>query len=283
MSGKNFKIFGFRGSLIGDQIMTLPILNYLEDYFPNSYKYFQIARKCSQAAPLYFNHPLIDKLIISDCDEGMGPKDKEIASHCNLVFDVMPNHPLEQDWPNYRNIYEETWVMAGLPIQEYHSLSPEKQRPKLVRWFNIDKREAKSIAIWPCAGYGVENKRNPSRDWYNGLCQILKEEGYIIYQFGHPNDFKIDSHHDMRHLSFMDQIKTSLGCGLAITTDSGSGLILGAYEMPQISLLTNHFPNHTKNLTAFAPNNINNFNFVGRGLADNINIFDVVKQIKQIL
>lgn len=281
---KNFKIFGFRGSMIGDQIMTLPILNFLERQYPGSYKYFQIARKFSQAVPLYLNHPLIDKIIISDCDEGMGPKDKEIAAQCHLVFDVMPNHPMEHDWPNYRNIYEETWVMAGLPLAAYRALPADEQRPKLVPWFDIPRQSKPTIGVWPCAGYGMEGKRHPTKGWYDELIKSVNTHfpSFQVLQFGHPNDFRIEGATDMRHEPFFDQIKKSVGCDVIISTDSGSGLILGAYGVSQISLLTNHFPGHHRNLTAFAPNNLRNHNLVGVNNPDNINIQDVITILQNL-
>jgi ADP-heptose:LPS heptosyltransferase len=279
-SGKNFKIFGIRGSLIGDSIFALPILTFLEKQFKDSYKYWQIAKKCSQAAPLYYNHPLIDKIIISDCDEGIGPKDKLIIQDCDMVFNVMPSHPWEQDWPNYRNCYEETWVMSGLDIRDYYKMTEDERRPKLYQWFDINPIR-KSIAIWPCAGYGMEGKRHPSRDWYNKLVKQLSKK-YDVYQMGHPNDFSIDGlsiANDKREMSFFDQIKFSLGCSLVITTDSGSGIVLGAYSANQISLLTNHFPGHNTNYTAFAPNNINNTNFIGIDNPNNIHIEEIVDSV----
>jgi len=294
-TGKNLKMFGVRGSLIGDSIMALPILTFVEKQFPNSYKYWQIAKKCSQAAPLYFNHPLIDKIVISDCNEGMGPKDLEIAKDCDIVFNVMPQHPLQQDWPNYRNIYEETWVMAGLPMEYYNSLTAEERRPKLYKWFDVEKQPKKTIALWPCAGYGRENTRNPSEGWYSGLIAMLCRIGYNVIQFGHPKDYNLKSIIDcmdkdieekffvMNHLSFFEQIKMSLGCDLVIATDSGSSLVLGAYEIPQITLLTNHFPNHIQNFEAFGPNNLNNINFISIGHPDNIKITDILKQVKEMV
>lgn len=292
---KNFKIYGFRGSLIGDQIMTLPMLTYLEKRFPGSYKYFQISRKCAHAAPLYFNHPLIDKIVISDCEEGMGPNDIKIAKECDIVFNVMPQHPMQQDWPNFRNIFEETWVMGGLPLSEYNLLTEEEKRPKLVKWFNVEKQTPKTIALWPCAGYGRENTRNPSEKWYLSLINLISKEGYNIIQFGHPNDYNFNqtiniqkewfkiNFNCLNSLPFFEQIKMSLGCDLAIATDSGSSLVLGAYEMPQITLLTNHFPNHVQNLEAFATNNPNNINFVSLNGADNTDIIKVVEKVKEIV
>lgn len=297
-TGKNFKIFGIRGSLIGDSIMALPILNLLEKEFPGSYKYWQIARKCSQSAQLYLNHPLIDQIVISDCEEGMGPRDKEIASKCDIVFDLMPQHPTGDSWPNTRNIYEETWMMAKLPLHLYYALPIEQQRPKLTKWFDIVKQPQKTVALWPCAGYGKENKRNPSVLWYFGLVGLLTGLGYKVIQFGHPKDFDggiqdltknaVDSlktnYVCMNNSHFFDQIKTTLGCDLMIGTDSGSSLIVGAYDLiPQITLLTNHWPGHVQNFTAFASNAPKNHNLFAENGADNIKIMDVINRVKELI
>lgn len=283
------RIWGVRQSLIGDTMMALPILNWLERRFPGSYKHWQVARKCSQSAQLYLNHPLIDKIVISDCHEGMGPRDIEIANTCDIRFDTMPQHPEGDIWPNKRTIYEETWVMAGLPLSEYHALPPAEQRAKLVAWFEIEKQAPKTVALWPCAGYGIENKRNASREWYVKLLTKLHAAGCTVYQFGHPRDYTFDvwsgpTYRDFRRLSFFDQIKLSLGCDVVIGTDSGSALVLGAYErVNQISLLTNHWPNHTQNFTAFATNSPLNTNFFSPGTADGISQDEVIAKILTLL
>lgn len=296
-TGKNFKCFGTRQSLLGDALMSFPILNFLEKQYPNSYKIFHLARKCSQMAPLLLNHPLIDRILISDCEEGFGPKDIEEMKACDIVLNTMPPYHSREDWPNFFTIFEETWLMSGLKLEDYHSLSEEEKRPKLVKWFNIEKQPKKTIALWPCAGYGNENKRNPSKEWYFNLTKKLISEGYSVIQFGHPKDYNFiplilappysridgfENFQSLKHLPFFDQIKMTLGCDLVISTDSGSGLIFGAYEMPQISLLTNHFPGHTRNLTAFAPNNLNNTNFIGVGNPDNISQEEVLKRVKEL-
>ena len=44
-TGKNYKVFGIRGSLIGDNIMALPLLTLIDKYRPDCYKYWQVAKK----------------------------------------------------------------------------------------------------------------------------------------------------------------------------------------------------------------------------------------------
>jgi ADP-heptose:LPS heptosyltransferase len=58
------KIWGVRSGMIGDMIMALPILNWLEQIYPHSYKYWVIGQRFSQALPLFINHPMIDKIHI---------------------------------------------------------------------------------------------------------------------------------------------------------------------------------------------------------------------------
>ncbi len=297
-TGKDIRVFGFRGSQIGDTVMAAPLMAWCRKRWPDCYIYWQVARKHSHAVPLWYNHPLIDQLVISDGNEGMGPRDIAIAQKCNVVFNVMPEHPEPQVvWPNVRSIWAETFLMAGLPLSEYHSLSPYDQRAHLAQWFEVEKRPRKTIALWPCAQYGqvqAWHPRNASYYWYERLVAALRWDlGLDVYQMGHPNDFpggaplvgeRGITDKDLRHLSFMDQIKFSLGCGLVIGTDSGAGLAIGAYEqVPQISLLTNHYPGHTTNLTAFSTNSPLNRSIVGVGSADNISIGEVIKAVKEMV
>jgi ADP-heptose:LPS heptosyltransferase len=66
MSDKNLKIWGVSYGPLGDLIMGLPILTYFEKKYPNSYKYYVIQKRSSICAPLYINHPLIDKIKVTD-------------------------------------------------------------------------------------------------------------------------------------------------------------------------------------------------------------------------
>lgn len=284
------KIFGWRQSLIGDSITALPLLTWAEKKWPGSFKYWQIARKCSQAAPLYYNHPLINELAISDCDEGMGARDIAIAQSCHVRVNTMPSHPHgDLEWANRHDIYHETALMAGLDSEEYNSLEPHEKIPKLWKWFDTDRQKS-CVAIWPCAGYGAVQKhksRYPSFLWSSNLSLRLSQEGYKVYQFGHPNDYALEGSIlptaiDLRHLSFFEQIKMTLGCDVMIGTDSGSSLVIGAYGLvPQVSLLTNHIPGHVKNFHAMATNSPLNTSLFSENI-DDIDVERVIYFVKNI-
>ncbi len=276
------RIWGCRGSLIGDMVCALPVYSWSEQRWPGSYKHWQVARKCSQAAPLFYNHDLIDRLVISDAKEGMGPADHAIASTCDVVFDVMPQHPEGDGWANKRDIYWETARMAGLTDADWHSLSPEDKRPHLVPWFELQRRPRK-VAVWSGARQGEKQKRVASPAWYQTLFRRLGQEDYQVYHCGHPNDGPSGAATDVRSDSFMDQIRLSLECDVVIGTDSGSLLAIAAYEsVPSISLLTNHIPGHTTNLHALAPNSPLNKVLFAAGDPDLITFDSVVAVIKEV-
>jgi ADP-heptose:LPS heptosyltransferase len=302
------KILAGRAQLIGDQLGALPVAGYFRKLYPQAKIIWPCAKKVSQAAPLYLNHPYIDQIYIYDGMEGPeSMRDFQMHSLCDIIINPNPQHPFEHDWPNYRTFYQETFVMAGLPLHLYESLSLEEKFPKLYKWFNVPERSSflpdwvekkhKVIALWPFAGYGKEGFRTPSVEWYNNLINKLMDYDIHVVVFGHPNDpnlFSFDyditeGHkstwfvHKMRHIGFFEQIKNTLACDLVLSTDSGSGLIFAAYGHPQINFITNHWPNHKTNPLALAPQGERTFNFFGKGGADCIDIDAVLVTIKEYL
>lgn len=300
MNKSNFSCFAGRASLIGDSIMFLPVLNYLELKYPNSYKIFPISKKTCQSVELFINHPLIDKLYVMDEWEKLSKKDIELISKSDVSINPFPQHPpcpgltvgIDNFWYNEYTCVEETFRMAGIDVEEYRKMPDGFKKPKLEKWFPVEM-PINAIGVWPFAGYNKEPKRSPSKQWWVQLCLMLINEGYQIIQFGHPNDPRLFDHDtismcdylDMRGLSFFEQIKLSLACDFCINSDSGSGWVLGAYGQKQISLITNHAPNHSQNLLAFAPENWagNSINLFGYGSCDAIPQQDVISSIKKLI
>lgn len=283
---KLFSVFGVRQSLLGDCVGALPVLNHIDKIYPGSYNYWHVAQKCSHIVPLFVGHPLIDRIVISDCPEGFGPRDIEIMRECDIVLNTMPEHPHQHDWPNFKDFYCETFVMSGFSISDYLSLPPEQRLPKLVKWFRPEARltvKSKIVALWPQAGYGKEPKRSPDKAWYQSFVDQLKVDGCDIIQFGHPADFELEGVCRRTHIDFFQQVRETLSCDLVVSTDSGSGLIFAAYEHPQITLTAPHWPGHIRNLDALAPQNRNGHVFLDARGASHINQADVVSKVREIL
>lgn len=285
------KIWCGRSDLIGDTVMALPMLYYFEKKYPNSYKYWSILKKCSQAAPLYFNHPFIDKIIISDHEEDFGENDIKIAKGCDVVINTRPEHK-RQDWHNHYSMVKETWLMAGLPELEFEQLSESQKTPKLYKWWQSENfgRDNKSVGIHCFAGYGRDNHRSPSKEWWEQLILILWENGYGVCRFGHPAepDFFESKNRmaDLRGLSFIEQIQCATDYDFYIGTDSGFSLAMGAYSQPQVTLLTNWNIGHTENPYCLAPvnkNNINLFNDIKMGGCSGIPQEKVLESLNNLL
>ena len=285
------KILAGRSQLIGDQICALPIASYFKRLYPNAEIIWPIAKKVSQAAPLYMSHPDIDRIFIFDGQEAPESKrDLDFIKSCDLV--INPNPPYHPDgnlWPNLRNIYEETWIMAGLSSETYKSLSDDQKLPKLNKWFNLPKKifDEKTIGIWAQANYAVgdASKRNPSKEYWIQLINKLILDGYKILQFGSERDWELipdsSSFKRLNDLSFFEQIKHCLNTNLSIGTDSGSSLILAAYEHSQITLLrTYQEDGHYENPFALGPLNKNNFSLASlTGRHDSIDQSLIISKI----
>ncbi len=278
--GKNFSLFLGRSDLIGDTVMCEPMLRYFEKLYPNSYKYWHILGKCSQAAPLWFNHPLIDKIKISKNLESYDEEDYEIMKKCDIVINTRPQHK-DNFWFNRHDCVMETAIMTGIDINDFNSrLSEDEKFPKLYQWFNIgkfdfnlvgycknenkiEKKQNNIISIKPFAGYNGGGKRSCSEKWWKGMVKKLLDLGYEVKHYGfvtEPILSEESGYKKLTHLSFFEQIKLCLDSILTIGEDSGFMWCLGGYSHKSIHLLSNWQPGHITNFLAFAPKNVNSIN-----------------------
>ena len=278
------KIWGTSFSLIGDLIMSLPQLKYFKNKYKDTYINFVIHKKISYCAPLFFNHPYIDRIHISGEWSSFNENDYNIASKCDVVTTnldhnnkkILDRFHENKYWYNQRSCIEETALMSGITDLN-NSLNENDKIPYLVKWFDVGFEDAqkkaaytynkidskknkilsKSLAIWPFAGYGRSKNRNPSEEWWRTLVTKLIDNSINVYHFGYFNEPKLSEnkkyYHNLTTLDFFNQIKISLGSKLAIGTDSGSMWVLAAYNHPLIVLGTNWYDNHTKNLKATIP------------------------------
>lgn len=300
-SGKNFKIYGMTYGIVGDLIMGLPLLNYFEKKYPGSYKYWTIQKKIAFVAPLYFNHPLIDKIEISSEWNHLGERDLEIASQCDIYVGDIHNpknqHPTRKDWWNEHPVMEYRVMRHGYNYRDV--LTEEEMKPKLYKWFTpgFETRQSSYskkyvnevdnnffsnvISIFPFA-QASPGSRCPSANWWKEVVQKLIKAGYNVHHFGHPNEQVIlesPNYTCYTQLTFFDQIKLALASRLTIGTDSGSMWVIGAYQHPAIHLITNWLPNHHTNFLSLAPVNDNCVNMFEKGGCDRISTEDVLNNV----
>jgi len=299
------RIWGMSFGLIGDLVMALPLLTYFEKKYPGSYKIWGISRTCSFVAPTYLNHPLIDRIKVTDGWAGMGQSDLELRSTCDVIanYDNGKNNHSSPDWYNKLSCVEETAYTCFGITDLRDVLTPEEMKPRLHRWFDVGfenpechtyTRENKTvfegfennIAIWPfaTAEYNVVGGRSPSPGWWSRLIEKLTNGGYTVYHYGRdvePALSESPGYRKFTHLSYFRQVKASLASRLVLGTDSGSQWVMGAYQHPAINLITDFLPGHSSNFLALNPINDNAVTFFSKGGCDNIPVEKVLENIKQ--
>jgi len=279
-----------RPSLLGDIVVSIPFLTYLEKLYPQSYKMVFIDRKCQSIAPLLINHPLIDKIYVSEVADQLTQNEENYFKKFNLVFEPFPQIYFG-NWWNEMNFIEATFRLNCLRNHGYvdpnqwHILTDDERFPRLYQWFDVP-RQNKTIAIWTNAGYNTKKdltsqQRSPNVAFWERLVINLNKIGYTINQYGTPNVEKIESTQNRLGLSLFEAVKESLGCDLVIGADSGSQHILGAYGHPQIILYTNWRHDHIKNFESMCPVNYNNnlIKIFGLNGINNINIEKVLDAV----
>lgn len=301
MGDKNFKIFGVSYGIIGDLIMGLPVLNYFEKKYPDSYKIWGIEKKCAFTSPLFLNHPLIDKIVISKDWNSFSEKDRYIIDQCQIkcnLANIGPRHT-HRDWYNYRNQVEETARIAGV-MDLYDVLDNNERQPKLNRWFDIGKDDkslethsienkgdltdySNVIGIWPfCSGadWGI---RCPSEKWWKIMVNEMISNGYRIFHFGLNSEPVLSEDKNYERyttIPFFDQIKLSLATKKVICTDSGPSWVISAYDHPCIVTTTNWLPCHVQNFDALVPPNDNTISAFGWKQCDNIKHEEVLRNLQ---
>jgi ADP-heptose:LPS heptosyltransferase len=311
--GKNFKIWGIGYGLLGDIIMQLPLLTYFEKKYPDSYKILVVEKKCSFCAPIFFNHPLIDRIKITDEWGLPGENDKNIALNCD-IRDLAWKNPCLCRYPpfggkwydlpfwwNTRSCIESAAITYGVSdLMEV--LTEEERKPKLVRWFdsgtirhgqstyskkcNADLSIHRgSISVWPFATAGSSSNRNPGVYWWGRLLDVVFDLGYTVYHCGRPSEPCLSDHEKyirLNNSSYMEQIAVCLETDLSIGTDSGAMWVVGAYSHPAIHLMSYWLNGHSKNPLALEPVNDNGVTIFHPGGCSQIDIMEVVRNIDEI-
>jgi len=304
MKNEQMKIWGTSYGVLGDLVMGLPLLEYFEKKFPGSYKYWVIQGKCAISAQLYLNHPLIDRIKITDEYSAFGEEDRRLMGECSYICPDTARHD-RADWYNERTCIEETARLAGvLDLNEV--LTPEETHPKLYKWFTpglanprlntyskINEMDLsqfkKNIAIWPFASQAIPG-RSPSPQWWNILIDNLTNIGYTVYHYGRSEEPLLSNspnYQALTSLSFFQQIKASLASQVVIGPDTGPMWVMGGYRHPAINLATNYLPNHhPSNILNMVPVNDNAttiFSPYNQGVGcDGINIGKVIEIVVDI-
>lgn len=286
-----------RASMIGDSLAALPTARFVKKYAENPCITWAIGKKCASFAPLLLNHPDLDKIFITDGLEGLESERDFAEFHSHPYrLNLNPQHP-DNLYPSQRNIYFESFLMAGFTEAQWDFLTEDEKIPKLVKWWQPTKRlfgDKKTVFVVGFPNFNTESKRSVSRKYLEQLVLKLVESGYCIVQSGGEQDpvwfsdwdvsegFSVDrtNYKRVNELSFFQQIQIANECDVILGNDSGMSLVCGAYLLPMVSMLTLHWGN-INNPSALSTNNPNNTSFYSFNGTDDINQDSVLDAIKK--
>lgn len=240
------KLFGVRMSQIKDIVMSLSILDILEENIGKTYNIFSIAKSCKDIIPIIKNHEKIQEIKISDYENDLGEKDFKIIQKCDYYINPKPLHPKEKDWYNYRSSLEEACFMATLDYKLLKTMPKiiykKKQKFKKTSCFIVSKYFDQELKCW----------LGPPDSWWDKLLQ--NNNGYIedIYS---AFDLKLSKKYiNLKNKPLEEQVEIISKCHLIIGAPSDLTWISSAIgQTDQINILSNEIEDHKTNYNAFAP------------------------------
>ena len=239
------KLFGVRMSNVRDIIASLPILDLIEKNIGKTFNIISISQKCKDIIPYIKYQKNIHYIKISDYYDNLGEKDFEMIKKCEFYINPKPTRLKEKDWYNYRNLIQETCLMASFDYNKIETL------PLLNVKLNKIKFNKFSIAI-----------EKSFFDEELGKEIIIKDE--VLSNLFKNEIFKnINVHFIKQKSSLKDKINIISKCHLMISLESDLSWLVNSLNITkQINLITNQYSDHTKNILAFAPPNRSNINLI---------------------
>lgn len=224
------KIIGFNQGQLGDLVLNIPVCRAVKEKYPNSKLIFSINKKYAHAAPLFFNHPLIDDFVFWDgYDNWPTEKDEELLKKINpdIFFHPMPK-VIDHNWIQKMHFTEIVCLNNGVN-------PPSNLETTLVRYFDLLDKYRNCVAINPFCSSPFSG-----RDIPENLClKIIKHIhslGYETIQLGTKNHKQYPTTYPIQNLSIFEDAKIALSCKMMITIDSGMNYIMSGYQHKVLGL-----------------------------------------------
>lgn len=242
---------------IGDLVCSLPAARYIKIKFPNSYSVAVLDPRTKELAPLLINHPDIDRIYISQKEEGYTDKEKEWVGTFDFNLPLF-GHYVPDEWGNTISPREANFRLRfqfepnGSPLYSdgWNTLTEDEKKPRLEPWFNFERFD-KTIVVAPFVGYNLSDdttrSRCPSVEWWGKVVEMLINLGFTVVQVGMPKSPLICNESnrynpkfiDKRNLPLIDSVKIALGAELFIGACGGMSMIVNAYGQRSICPYTN--------------------------------------------
>ncbi len=249
----SYRFAGIHLALYGDVAMGTCPFRILKGLYPDSHITALIGADYREIAPLFLQHPSVDKVrIMTSPKDAFSPEDEAwlASKHFHHIFDPMADHNHSVPWYKHRVQPLEMAHMHGLPIDG------DDGRCEFTKWFKETDGLHDYVALAAFAGmYSPVNDKRLSVERAQEITDIILAKGLKVLQIGGRNEPRLVG------AAFMDSdyfgsIRNILGCRLFIHTDTGSGWCISAYGHPQLGLYSHryHGKEFVHNIQPVTPN-----------------------------
>ncbi len=273
------KVVGLNPLRYGDLYMATVGVRCFKRIYPNAHFTFVINADYRECAPLFLDHPDIDRIHILDRDkDGFNEVDWDWIRIQNFdhIFDPMQDHD-RPDWYLFRHQALEAAYMHRIPIDG------DDGKIVLNKWFKETDGLKNYVALAPFPAWyqGSANRKSFTMEQAEGIVKYLKVKGYNVLQVGGPNEPQLSNVLKINS-DYFNSVKNILGCRAFIGSDSGLTWCLSGYDFPVLGLYPSDMhggPNYVKNIQPINPNAL----YLDANTMKDIKIEDIYKAIDKLL
>lgn len=275
------RYLGFNPQQYGDLYMATVAARCLKRHDPDSHLTFVIAADYRDCAPLFLDHPNIDRIhILNRGRDGFDAVDRAWIDDQKLfyAFNPMVDHDHSDPWWKRRIQTHEAAYMHGVPIPP-----DDDGKIRMTRWFKPTEDLGKYVAIspFPASYAGIKNGKSLSIERAQDIVDLLRNEhGYRVLQVGAKDEPTLKGVEKMDR-SYFEAVKDVLGCRLFIGGDSGFTWLMSGYGFPTLALYSDSYygKEFVKNIQPVNPNAL----YLSESNVNEISLDSIAKSLDTLL
>lgn len=251
------RFLGFNPMQYGDLFMGTVAARALKRAVPDSHLTYVINGDYREAAPLFIDHPHIDRVhVLHSPRGGFDEVDQSWVAERGFhhVFNPMQDHDHSRPWWRERSQPHEVVHMHGLPMP-----IGDTGQIKLVKWFtpSTGTKGAVALAPFPAFYAGLTNDKAFPIELAQSIVWYLRGKGVEVLQVGGPNEPALKDAAQI-HTGYFDSVRNVLGCRAFIGGDSGMMWLMSGYSFPCLGLYASRYygREHVKHIQPVNPNAI---------------------------
>lgn len=231
---------GFVCGRAGDLFMATVTARALKRLEPDCHLTFTIGRDYREAAPLFLNHPHIDRIHIlnSTGAGGFDVVDQHwiAGQRFDWVANPLADHIHSDPWWTHRIQPLEICHMHGIPVDP-----SERGRIEMAQWFDKLPGYKDYVAFAPFPGFyagldPAKNDKTLSIDQAQRVVDHLVARKIGVIQIGGPTEPALKGVvSSPRAWSYFDSVQAILSCRLFIGGDTGMTWLMSGYDFNTVA------------------------------------------------